>query len=74
MEKPFDMQLLAAELKAQGLEMAEESAKIVAKAVFNWVEASVKMTANPYDDFFMMARPQLEAVLGPAIEKINPAD
>jgi len=74
MEKAFDLKALGEELKGQGLELAEESAKIVVKAVFNWVEASVKMTPNPYDDFFIMARPQIEEVLNPVIEKINPAD
>lgn len=74
MEKAFDLKSLGEELKGQGLELAEESAKIVVKAVFNWIEASVKMTENPYDDFFIMARPQLEEAIGPIVEKINPMD
>jgi hypothetical protein len=74
MEKAFDIGALAEELKGQGLEIAEESAKIMVKAVFNWLESSVKLTPNPYDDFFVMARPQIEAVINPAVEKINPAD
>ena len=74
MQKPFELPALVEELKKEGLEVAEESAKIVAKAVLNWIEASVKMTPNPYDDFFVMARPQIESVMAPAIEKINPND
>lgn len=72
MTKPFEFAALAEELKGNGLELAEESAKIAVKSVLNWIEASVKMTENKYDDFFMMARPQIEAVLAPAIEQINP--
>jgi hypothetical protein len=74
MEKAYDLQGLLNELKGQGLEMAEESAKIMVLSVFNWIEASAKLSPNPYDDFFMMARPQLMQVIGPALEKINPAD
>jgi hypothetical protein len=74
MEKPFDLGALGEELKAQGLEVAEETAKVVAKAVFNWIEASVKLTATPFDDFFIVARPQIESVVMPAVEKINPND
>lgn len=74
MEKAFDLKALGEELKGQGLELAEESMKVVVKGVFNWIEASVKLTANPYDDFFVMARPQIEEVLNPVVEKINPAD
>jgi len=74
MEKAFELSALATELKNQGLELAEESMKVAVVGIFNWIEASVKLTANPYDDFFIMARPQIEAVLNPVVEKINPAD
>jgi hypothetical protein len=74
MNQPFELAGLLEELKGQGLELAEESAKVAVKGVLNWIEASVKMTENKFDDFFLIARPQIEAVLVPAIEKINPAD
>lgn len=74
MEKAFDLELLKNELKAQGLEIGEESAKIAVKAVFNWIEMSVKLSENKFDDFFLLARPQIEAVILPAIEQINPKD
>jgi hypothetical protein len=72
MTKPFEIGALVDELKKNGLELAEESAKIAAKSILNWIEASVKLTENPYDDFFVMARPQIESVIAPVIEQINP--
>lgn len=74
MEKPFDVKDLGEKLKAAGLELAEENVKVLLPIFLDWIEDSVKMTENKFDDFFMMARPQIEAVLMPAIEKINPAD
>ncbi len=74
MNKPFDLAALGEELKANGLELAEESAKIAVKSVLNWIEKSVALSENKFDDFFVIARPQIEAVINPAVEKINPED
>jgi len=74
MEKPFDVKDLLEKLKAAGLELAEENVKVLLPIFLDWVEDSVKMTQNKLDDFFVMARPQIEAALNPLIEKINPND
>ncbi len=74
MEKPFDVKDLKEKLKAAGLELAEENVKVLLPIFLDWVEDSVKMTQNKLDDFFVMARPQIEAALNPLIEKINPND
>lgn len=74
MEKAFDLSALGDELKSNGLELAEEASKIAVKSVLNWIEKSVALTENKFDDFFMLARPQIEAVLNPVVENINPAD
>jgi len=71
MEKPFEIAGLAEELKAQGLELAEQGAAVAAKAVLNWVEASVKLTENKFDDFFVMVRPMVEPELSKYIDKID---
>jgi len=74
MEKPFDVKDLLEKLKAAGLELAEENVKVLLPIFLDWVEESVKMTQNKLDDFFVMARPQIEASLNQLIEKINPND
>ena len=74
MEKPFDVKDLGEKLKAAGLELAEENVKVLLPIFLDWIEDSVKMTENKFDDFFVVIRPQLEATLNPLIEKINPND
>ena len=72
MQKPFELPALVEELKGHGLELAEESARVAVKAVLAWIEKSVALTENKYDDFFVMAKPQIEAAIMPVIEQINP--
>ena len=74
MEKPFDLKALGEKFKEVGLELAEENVKVLLPVLLDWVEDSVKMTENKFDDFFVVIRPQLEATLNPLIEKINPND
>lgn len=74
MEKAFDLADLGEKLKAAGLELAEENVKVLVPIMLDWIQASVALTENKFDDFFLIARPQIEAVIMPAIEKINPAD
>lgn len=71
MVKPFEIEGLVAELKLKGLDLAEEGAKIAAEAVLNWVEESVKMTENKFDDFFMVVKPMLLPELMKQIDKID---
>lgn len=71
MEKAYDLKGLLEELKGQGLEVAEETAKVVISSVFNWVEKSAKLSATPYDDLAMVIAPQLKAYALEQADKIN---
>ena len=70
--KPIDV--LKEALKAEGLEIAEETAIAVAKAVFRSLPAFVLATENKYDDMlipvFMVIEPKVIEIL----DSINPKD
>lgn len=74
MEKAYDFKGLAEKLKAQGLELAEESAKMALVAVFEWLEESAKMSKTPYDDLALVLFPQLKSLIEEKVEDINKED
>lgn len=71
MEKAYDIKGLLEELKSQGLEVAEEAAKVVVVSVFNWLEKSAVMSENKYDDIAVLLYPQLKAYALEQADKIN---
>lgn len=71
MEKAYELKGLLEELKSSGLELAEESAKVVIEAVFSWVEKSAKLSATPYDDLAMVIVPQIKKYALEQADKIN---
>jgi hypothetical protein len=71
MDKAYDIKVLAEKLKANGLEIAEESAKIVVKATLEWIEESAKLSATPYDDLALVVMPQVKSFIDKAIDKID---
>lgn len=74
MEKAYDFKGLVDELKDQGLEVAEESAKVVIKAVFKWLDKSADLSSTPYDNMLKILYPQIEQFALEQAEKINKAD
>jgi hypothetical protein len=71
MDKAYDIKVLAEKLKANGLEIAEESAKIVVKATLEWIEESAKLSATPYDDLALVVMPQVKSFIDKSIDKID---
>lgn len=71
MEKAFDTKALTAQLKEQGLDIAEESAKTLFLTVFNWTEQSLNIHPNPYLKFLI---PLLAQVKQPALDGIDKID
>lgn len=71
MDKAYDLKGLLSELKGNGLEIAEESAKVVITSVFNWLEKSAVLSENKYDDLAVILYPQLKAYALEQAEKIN---
>lgn len=73
-KKAYDVKLLLEKLKEQGLEIAEESAKVLVHGVFDWLEESADLSPNPYDDMAKVVYPKVKALALEQAEKINPAD
>tara|TARA_R110000868_G_C10972634_1_gene770646 strand:+ start:27671 stop:27928 length:258 start_codon:yes stop_codon:yes gene_type:complete len=73
-KKAYDHKLLLANLKDQGLEIAEESAKILVNGVMDWLEESAELSDTPYDDMASMLYPQLRKMALDKAEDINKAD
>jgi len=61
MEKAFDLKILMEKLKARGLDLAEDAAKIVIEETLDWADESVTLSANKFDDLVKPFIPQLKA-------------
>lgn len=71
MEKPFDIANLAERLKANGLDLAEDVAKVVAKETLSWVKESVLLTSNPFDDLLTAVLPVVSDFVMAELDKID---
>lgn len=71
MEKAYDVKVLGEKLKAKGLDLAEESLKIVFETTCEWIEDSAVISPNIYDDLIKLAMPQIKKVV---LEKIDMID
>jgi len=74
MEKAYDPKALLAELKDNGLELAEDAAETIIEAMFSWIEKSAKLSPTVYDDMALIVLPQLKILALKAADNINPAD
>ncbi len=61
-------------LKAEGIEIAEETAIAVAKAVFKAMPAFVLATENKYDDMLIPVLGVIEPKVIEILDNINKAD
>lgn len=71
MEKAYDVKVLAEKLKARGLDVAEEAAKIIVEETFAWVEESAKASETPYDNMGLIVLPELKKLALGAVDKID---
>jgi len=74
MEKAYDIKGLTAELKANGLELAEEAAKVVIESVFTWLEKSAVLSENKWDDMASILYPKIKQYALEQADKINKND
>lgn len=72
--KAYDLNVLLAKLKDQGLELGEEAAKIVLHQLCIWLKESAALSANKIDDVAALGIPELEKLALKLAEGINPAD
>lgn len=71
MEKAFDVKDLVLKLKEQGLPLAEEAARLVVSSVLDWVQESVVLTENKYDDFAVPVIMAVKPFVMAQIDKID---
>lgn len=74
MEKAYDLKELIKEVKGEGLEIAEESAKALAKGVFSWLKKSAAASENKIDDMLAPGYAYAESFVMEQADKINPQD
>jgi hypothetical protein len=72
MEKAYDFKALMDELKAQGIEVAEEVVKAITISALNWLDKSAQMSPNMYDDVLRAVYPIIKEKLLALEDKINP--
>ena len=71
MEKAFDLNDLVVKLKANGLPVVEATAKVVVEQVLGWVQESVVLSPNKYDDFALAILPMVKPFVMAEIDKID---
>lgn len=74
MEKAYDFKGLVEELKKEGIEVAEEGAKAINRAMFSWLKKSAPLSENKIDDAFAPLYPVIENYIAEVAEQINPHD
>lgn len=71
MEKAWDKLALIEELKNNGLDVAEDLAKVLVEGVLSWVEKSVVLSESKYDDFAIPVIAALKPFVLKEIDKID---
>lgn len=71
MEKAYDAKDLLLKLKGQGLDVAEEAAKVVVEVVLDWVQESAAMSENKVDDIILALIPAVKPFILEQIDKID---
>ena len=74
MKKAYDFKVLLERLKEAGVEVAEESAKVIVETTFDWTSESAILSENKYDDFLVPFLPKAKAHVLEMAEGINPED
>ena len=71
MTTAYDLMDLVNRLKAHGLDIAEEAVKAVIVEVFGWTEASIRLSATPFDDVALVVLPKLRELALKAADSID---
>jgi hypothetical protein len=72
MDKAYDFKVLMDNLKAQGIEVAEEVVKAITIAAISWLDESATLSPTPYDDMLKVLYPVIKEKLLALEDKINP--
>ena len=69
--KPYDLKVLAEKLKSKGMNVAEESLKILVSETLDWIHESAPLSPSKIDDVLVMAIPFLKPKVLESIDKID---
>ena len=67
----MDFKLLLAELKKDGLEVAEDAAILLVDKTLDWLVSEVVKTENKYDDLLVVIMPVIKPIIMAKLEEIS---
>lgn len=67
----YELKVLAEKLKAKGLDVAEDAAKILVEETLNWVSEEALKSENKVDDLLVVIIPVLKPHILSAVDKID---
>lgn len=71
MEKAYALGELVTKLKARGLDVVEDSAKIMVEETFAWLKESADLSATPIDNLLASLYPTAQAYITSTVDKID---
>lgn len=71
MEKAYDLKVLIVKLKGRGLDLAEESAKILIEEVLDFIHESAIASENKFDDLVSSLIPLVKPHILASVDKID---
>lgn len=74
MTNAYDLKDLVERLKPHGLELAEDSAKVLVEQVLAWVKDSALASENKFDDLTLAVLPVIEEYVLKQVDKIDGAE
>lgn len=69
--KAYDLKVLIEKLKARGLDLGEEAAKMAIEEICAWVQESAVISENKFDDVAVLAMPELKKLALQLADKID---
>lgn len=71
MVKAYELSALVEKLKAKGLDLAEDAAKILVEETLQWVSESAVISENKIDDLVAVVIPVIKPYILDAVDKID---
>lgn len=71
MQKAYDLNDLVQKLKARGLDVAEEGAKVIVEETSGWIVESAALSENKIDDVVALGMPHLQKLALGLVDKID---
>jgi len=71
MEKAYDLNALGEKLKARGLDVAEDMARVIVEELFDWLAESAILSETPYDNLLAPVYPMAKKAALDQVDKID---